>query len=470
VGLHHDIFETTDHGAHHGANPGASMIAAVPCYIFKPALQRFDNHFSNVTRKHNGEVSAAYNDHRLPRVKFYKQVRERGWDIKFGLVSALSMVFCMAPLSALGAVVMFGALNCLGLSKRVSLWMAFLYAFGTPVFFRTAYLNQNLMVGVFAFIGFVQLWQFEQGNQTAIRKRFAVAGFLGGLTVLCDYSGLVPLIMLYGYGVLRRGKTVPISNALRESLWYFGGAAIPICLLWFYQWRSFGYPFYPPQYSMPHQIYSDVGYQGIRWPSGELLWMLLFDIRFGLFVVCPLLLLAFFAPVLSYLRKSILAFREILFIFCFFAVFTLFFSFIEYTRLQWVAGIRYIIPVIPFLFLLTASVLVRMPRYLAYILTVFAVMQSWAMSMARRGVGVPEESMLASLKAILLGGLQLPWLNTLSKMKAPYLPHIQQYLSPLPLFLFLAIVIYAIWRVRSPWKKSTTTPQKAGLISTLKGS
>jgi hypothetical protein len=453
VGLHHDIFETTDHGAHHGANPGASMIASVPCYIFKPALQRLDNYFSDVTRKHNGEVGAAYNDHRLPRVKFYRQVRERGWDIKFGLVSALTMVFCMAPLSALGAVVMFGALNFLGLSKRVSLWLAFLFAFGTPVFFRTAYLNQNLMVGIFAFIGFVQLWQVEEKNQDTYRKRFAIAGFLGGLTVLCDYSGLVPLIMLYGYGILRRGEKVPMRNALRESLWYFGGAALPICMLWFYQWRSFGYPFYPPQYSMPHQIYSDVGYQGIRWPSGELLWMLLFDIRFGLFVVCPLLLLSFCAPLLNYFRKNILELRETLFILCFFAAFTLFFSFIEYTRLQWVTGIRYIIPVVPFLFLLTASVLVRIPRYLAYLLTVLAVIQLWAMSMARRGVGVPEESMLASLKAILFEGFQLPWLNTLLKMKIPYIPYIQQYLSPFLLFVLLAILIFAIWRFKSPWEK-----------------
>ena len=205
---------------------------------------------------------------------------------------------------------------------------------------------------------------------------------------------------------------------------------------------------------MPHQIYSDVGYQGIRWPSAELLWMLLFDIRFGLFVVCPLLLLAFFAPMLSFFKKNILALRETFFIISFFAAFALFFSFIEYTKLQWVAGIRYIVPVIPFLFLLTASVLVRIPRYLVYIVTVLAVLQSWAMSMARRGVGVPEESMLASLKAILFGGLQLPWLNTLAKMKIPYLPHIQQYLSPLPLFLFLAILIFLIWRFKSPWDKT----------------
>ena len=228
VGLHHDIFETPEHGAHHGANPGASMIAALPCFVFKPVINLIDNYFSKSTRELSAETSAVYKDHRQPRVKFYKQVRERGWDIKFGLVSAITMAFCMAPLSALGAVVMFTALNRLGLSSRLSLWMAFLYALGTPVFFRTAYLNQNLMVGIFAFIGFVQLWQMEDTSQIAVRKRFAIAGLLGGLSLLCDYSGLVPLVMLYGYGVIRRCDSVSLQRALRESLWYFGGAIVPI--------------------------------------------------------------------------------------------------------------------------------------------------------------------------------------------------------------------------------------------------
>src|SRR5262245_41237660 len=43
AGLHVDIFETPDHGAHHGANPGVSMMATPPYFIFKPAIDAIVN-------------------------------------------------------------------------------------------------------------------------------------------------------------------------------------------------------------------------------------------------------------------------------------------------------------------------------------------------------------------------------------------------------------------------------------------
>jgi hypothetical protein len=455
VGLHHDIFETPNHGAHHGANPGASMIAAIPAFLFKPVIKHFENYRAGkVTQRLDLDTIGEYKDHRAPRVKFYKQVRERGLDIKFGLIGVVTMVFCMAPISALGAVVMMGALGRLGISRRLSLWLAILYAFGTPVFFRTAYLNQNLMVGIFAFVAFVLLWKINGEDKNSVRKSMTLAGFLAGLTLLCDYSGLIPLFMLYAYAILRRRDSIPLRDALKDTSWYLWGAVGPILLLWFYQWASFGHPFYPPQYSMPAQIYSDIGYQGIRWPSAELFWMLLFDYRFGLFVVSPILLIAFFAPILSYFKQSIVPLRETIFILGFFAALVMFFTFIEYTRLQWITGIRYIVPVIPFLFLLTAAVLVRMPRAAAYGITFFALGQALAVSMARRGVGVPEESMLVSIKSVLTEGLQLPWLNTLSKMGIYYVPFIEQLnLTALFLFVLCAVMIYGIWRFRTPREK-----------------
>jgi hypothetical protein len=107
MGLHNDIFMTPNHGAHHGANPGASMIAAIPCFIFKPVTNYLERNLAFNVKHHGGENSTPeYKDNRPARTKFYKQVREKGLDIKFGLIGGIAMVFCMAPLSALGAVVM----------------------------------------------------------------------------------------------------------------------------------------------------------------------------------------------------------------------------------------------------------------------------------------------------------------------------------------------------------------------------
>jgi len=449
AGLHPDIFETPNHGVHHGANPGASMIAAIPYMVFKPIVNGV-SHYTKRGNQPGKDGPAIYKDHRPARERFYKQVRERGLDIKFGLVGIITMVFCMAPLSSLGALVMFQALGRVGLSSRASIWLALLYAFGTPIFFRTAYLNQNLMVAVFTFMAFLQLWQAKEKKQTSFRWRFATAGFLGGLSLLCDYSALVPLVLLYGYGVLRRTDLTTLRQALKESLFYPLGMIGPVLLLWFYQWQSFGFPFYPPQHSMPPLALTDfVGYRGFVWPKGELGWMLLFDYRFGLFLISPILLLAFVAPLLNHFKKSIVPLRETLFIFFLFFSFTLFFSCIEHTRLQWVSGIRYMVPMIPFLYLLTAAVIIRIPKKVAYGLAVFSFAASWCMSMIRHGVGVPEESMLGSFKIFLLGGFQLPWLNTLSKMDLQYVPFLKQdAVSPILFFVLWGFLIYVVWRGR----------------------
>jgi len=453
MGLNPDIFMTPDHGAHHGANPGASMIAVIPYFVFKPLVNWIDNLYSNRGRESNKEMTAIYKDYRAPRVKFYKKVREKGWDIKFGLVSLITMVFCMAPLSALSAVFMYHVLSKLGFSTRWSIWLALLCALGTPIFFRTGYLNQNVMVGIFGFIGFVQLWEIGKKNEEKDAKRYVIAGFFGGLTLLCDYSGLVPLIMLYGYSILQTMDEVSLLRAIKKSFWYLAGAIGPIMLLWFYQWKSFGNPFYPGQHYMHEVDWIDIGYQGFGWISGELLWMLLFDMRFGLFVISPILILAFIAPFLKPFKRRIIPFREMLFIIFFFVAFLIFFSCIQYTRLQWVTGIRYMVPVIPFLFLLMAGVLVRLPRLISIGIILFSFGESWAMSMARRGVGIPEESMLTSVWSVLWDGLQLPWLTTVLKMAPQYLPFLEgEVMSPLPLFVILSLIIYGIWKINFPWK------------------
>ena len=140
-----------------------------------------------------------------------------------------------------------------------------------------------------------------------------------------------------------------------------------------------------------------------------------------------------------------------LFIFLLFSAFVLFFSTVQYTRLQWITGIRYIVPVIPFLFLPTVVVLIKMPRICAYGFGIIALVESWSMSMVRR-VDIPDEGILDNLTRFFLEGFQLPWLNTLSRMSIQYIPFLKEHsILPLPIFLASVILIYGIWRVKLPW-------------------
>jgi hypothetical protein len=190
----------------------------------------------------------------------------------------------------------------------------------------------------------------------------------------------------------------------------------------------------------------DVGYKGVGGLSPELLRMLLVDPRFGLFVASPIMLLALVAPFLP-ARVSFLPRRVMIFCLVLTLAFVLFFGTVQYTRLQWVTGIRYIAPVLPFLFLPTAAVLLRLPRAIAWGLALMSFVVSWSVAMVRS-----QGTVLENVERVFLGGFQLPWLTVLSKTAAQYAPWLSD-ISPLPLLVLLGVTIYAIWTIRDPWQQ-----------------
>jgi hypothetical protein len=117
----------------------------------------------------------------------------------------------------------------------------------------------------------------------------------------------------------------------------------------------------------------------------------------------------------------------------------MFFSAVQYTRLQWVTGIRYVVPAIPALFLLTWPILRRLPAWAAFVIIVLAFAQAWCLAMTR-AIFVVD-----SIAQVFLGGFQLPWMNVLARMAPQYFPFMADRVSPLPLFALSGILLYALW-------------------------
>ncbi len=449
-GLHEDIFKNPPNakhgGVHHGANPGISMLAAIPYALTRPLVDRVVARSLESRKQDRTDTLAVYNDPREARVKFYRQARSLGLDVRFGLVGIITMVLCMAPLSALGVVVLLRILEGAGLSERHALWLSLLYAFGTPVLFRTAYLNQNLALGISAIGAFLLLWNPGDRLRMSNDRRVVLAGLFAGFSFLCDYSGALALGILGLYALARARDNDGWGGVVRQGALYTLGALPMILLLWWYQWAAFGNFILPPQNWMPKVIYSDQGYQGVTGPNLQLLISLLLDSRFGLFVAAPLLILALGAPFVVRNRRSFLPTREMIVCLTIGAAYVVFFSAIAYTRLQWSTGIRYLMPVVPFLFLPAAAVLLRLPRAIGFLVVVIAVTTSWSMAMVRNQYGVHM-----NVVRVFVEGLQLPWLNTLGKMGAQYAPWLEGRPSPLPAFIFTAVLLAGIWLIRSPW-------------------
>jgi hypothetical protein len=459
--MHDDIFERPRYGWHIGANPGASMIAAIPYALSRPLLDRIVAKVQDARQAASASRAPHYDAPTEKDRLLYEEAWRRGFDIKFGLASFVMQSMAMAVISAIGVVAMYLLLAGQGASIGMPLSYALLYAFGTPVFFRTGFLNHNLLIAHAGLIGFALLWNRWNWQGARAERLFLLAGLAGGISVLLDYSGLIVLFGLWAYGLTRYRSGIGVTSLLRFSGYYAAGALGPVLLLCLYQWRSFGNPILPPQHWMPPVELSDKGYQGMAGPQLGLAKALAFDYRFGLFVSCPLFLFALAAP--AFKSKSLgLPRRELVTCLALSLTFFVFFSMVQYTRWQFNTGVRYLAPVFPFLFLPAAAVLRQLPRWCTAAISIASVTLAWSMAMARDVSGGKVDladpdtgrGVLDPLISVLTGGLQLPALTTLSRMDAFARP-VGNNVSALPLLILAAVILYVVWK---PERVSASPP------------
>jgi hypothetical protein len=198
---------------------------------------------------------------------------------------------------------------------------------------------------------------------------------------------------------------------------------------------------------MPPTRYSVLGWNGFFWPNSELMWRNLLDPAFGLFVFCPLLALALFAPLLKH-REGGLQRNELWLILGVAGSLYLFLSCVAFAFLQWNTGVRYMVPAVPLLFFAAVPVLLRLPEWARYAVVIPTVSISWAVSMTRDGVP-------GALSRVFLQGFELPWLTVLRKTSSGYLASLASGASPIAIFVLLAVILWLVWR---PYMRNSTRP------------
>jgi hypothetical protein len=422
LGFHPDIFEIPERGVFINNNPGASILGAIPYTIARPLVDQLV-HRVNVARAASNAEAPEY-DTIYPMAKeFFQRAYEQGLDIKFGIAAGVMQAFLMAPITALSVVVMFLILVNLTKSTRKSLLLAILFGFATPIFYRSAQLNHNLLEAIFAFFAFVLLWRPWDKLGNSGKPYYFIAGLLAGWTLVLDYSGAIVIIVIGLYAVARWNNQPDGEKNLADLARFVIGVGLSVLALLLYQGFAFGNPFYPAQHYMPQTTFSGFGYQGVDWPQLDLIWLLSFGMRYGLFVSAPLLLLVLYIP--GWLDKNIriVGKLETWTILIFSLAFLLFTAANQFSRMQFK--------------------LLRLPTWLAIIIGVFTTYWSWALAMYRdveQGLGVFE-----AIIQITSQGPQLPWLSTLQNLGL-----VPSWGSAWMVLVFAAIILWVIWSIRFP--------------------
>ena len=437
-GFHPDIFVHTDSHSYICNNVAVSVLAAAPLFVFDPVLDALERHSLEKLAASGQAPDATYETHHKNRRKFFRQVRERGLDLRFGAATVVTSAFFMAPFSALAVVLMYHVLLLRGLARDRATCLALLFGFGTPIFFRSAHLNHNMFLMHAMFLAFFLLWaRSEEAFRVSWRRRFA-AGFLAGFCLAADYIGVIIIPLLYGYLLLSRWATASWKKSSQESLAFVAGSVPPVVFLLFTQWSMFGNPFLPAQFWMPVVNYTDRGMRGFSWPSPDLFLKNLFDPTYGMYTYGPLLLLGLI-PIVRYASdKLILPKRERLFVVACLVAFLIFCSANQYARMQFNTGFRYLVPLVPFIFLALSDHLVRMPRRWFLLLASASVFHTWVLTMMREPV--PD-----SWRMLFSEGPTLPWLFVLGRTSLGGSALVQHPLVPMAILAFVLLVCGAIW-------------------------
>lgn len=157
-GFHSDIFRHTNGHSVIGNQVFVSVLAAVPLFVFRPVLDRLES-YSKAKLAREGVTNDEYRIDKPMRQAFFKLVKERGLDLRFGAATVITTVFFMAPATALFLVFFHAVLRRHGVAPGQAVALTFLLGFGTPLFFRTSTLNHNLFVMYAMFASWVLLWR-----------------------------------------------------------------------------------------------------------------------------------------------------------------------------------------------------------------------------------------------------------------------------------------------------------------------
>jgi hypothetical protein len=296
-------------------------------------------------------------------------------------------VSAVALPSAIAAIVLFGLLLLLGLSRPWAAGTTLAYSLGTLAWPYSTLLYGHQLVAALHLIAFATLASMRRGAAEVKPWRLAVVGAFLGFGVAVEYSAVLiglPL-MIYALAVLRPRSTL---------VWIFLGALVPVAALLLYHDATAGGPFTLP-YAFSTQVHRHEGwFMGLVRPDFAVLRALTVSERRGLFVSAPWLVVAVPGIALLIRRRAYRA-EALACAAAFLGTLWLNISLVDWDGGR-TLGPRYLVPALPFLAIgaagLVTWVVDRPQRWLRRgAVTLFGLLVAISMFLMLAGTAVQPE-------------------------------------------------------------------------------
>ncbi len=255
------------------------------------------------------------------------------------IISIISIVFLFSILSVLISVLIYNFLEDIIKSSKKRLLIVFTFAFGTLFFTYSVGFYPRILSAFFLFCSFFLLYQYKKDNRNVL---LFISGLFGGYAVTIDFPQIISLFLLFLYLLTLKRD--------RKIILFIVGIMIPLSFLMLYNITVYD-SIIPSSYQYRvHEItpsYS-TNPNGITYgiPKFETIFMYLFSLKYGLFVYMPILFLSFYGVYLGF-RKKEFRNESILFLLIFLLQLIFYSSFSG--RSPCTFGLRYLLPIIPFI-------------------------------------------------------------------------------------------------------------------------
>jgi hypothetical protein len=303
-------------------------------------------------------------------------ISHRHEALYWALTTYLTIVLSTSLLVAIAVVLMYRLALFFGASPGRSIAIALVLPFATILF---PYATEMTGEPIAAACSLAAFYLLVTERAEPDLSRTALAGFLAGWAVLCDFPSFLIAVALALYALFKLERWGHVFS-------FAGGAVAVGLLLMAHNQRAFGSPFFMSYsaYKLPENLHQfpeqAVGFVGLTYPKLRVLWDILIDPQRGLWFCNPVLL--FTIPGLVYFARR-REFRAEFLVTAFAVVgFILFNGSFGESIVSWgggtATGPRQLVPAIPFMVLAIAF----LPRGWNWLVGAIAIVSAFFMLMA----------------------------------------------------------------------------------------